>query len=65
MAAKQTEFAERLAEWDRKLKDASLELRQWAKKIDGDRRNFRAAHPDGASPAVAHSCPRAPQVALE
>lgn len=55
VAAKQEEFAERLAEWDRKLKEERSALRQWEKKKDADRRDFLKDHPDGAP--LADSCP--------
>lgn len=48
VAAKQEEFAERLAEWDRKLKEERSALRQWEKKRDADRRDFVKDHTDGA-----------------
>lgn len=48
VAAKQEEFSERLAEWDRKLKEERSALRQWERKKDADRRAFHADHPDGA-----------------
>lgn len=47
MAAKQEEFAEKLAEQEQSLKQETLALKQWRTKLQSSRAKFVADHPDG------------------